>query len=87
MHIDRRARLLADGRRGEPVVEVAVGQEDGLARQLVGFKVIEDRVGFVAGVDNGAFERLFICDNIAFVSICQTTRVLICSIFSLEHIE
>ena len=42
--IDRRAGLLSDGVDRQAVIKVAVGQEDGLTGQFVGFDVVENDV-------------------------------------------
>ena len=47
------------------MVEVAVREQDGDALEVVGLDVVEDGVGLVARVDDDAFERLLVGNDVA----------------------
>lgn len=65
VHVHGRAGLLVHGVDGAGVVIVAVREQDGAAGEVVVLEVVENGVGLVAGVDDGALERGLVRDDVA----------------------
>ena len=65
VHVHGRAGLLVHGVDGAGVVVVTVREQDGAAGEVVVLQIVEDGVGLVARVDDGALERGLVGDDVA----------------------
>ena len=65
VHVHGRAGLLVHGVDGAGVVVVTVREQDGAAGEVVVLQIVEDGVGLVARVDDGALERGLVGNDVA----------------------
>ena len=65
VHIDHSAGLLRDRVHCPHMVIMTVGQQYRAAFQAVHLQVIQNRIGFIARINDGAVERVFIRYDIA----------------------